>query len=167
MNSRPKVAKARQTRRCTCCIAPKSRNKRSLWVRNVILDVPARCQFFPPLAIAIATCRAVAQGQKRTRATAAIRYSITSLASVKLDHANEHAPIYSPDERFQQEVGKPQGCGCTSISCAFTRPCAPPLPWRRVFLIGFGRWKNWWSRLHEILANIAAFIRFSPGGGNS
>ena len=37
----------------------------------------------------------------------------------------------------------------------------------RVFLIGFGRWKNWWSRLHEILANIAVFIRFSPGGGNS
>jgi hypothetical protein len=38
---------------------------------------------------------------------------------------------------------------------------------QRVFLIGFGRWKNRWSRLHEILANIAAFIRFSPGGGNS
>jgi hypothetical protein len=48
------------------------------------------------------------------------------------------------------------------VNLTFANP-----PWRRVFLIGFGRWKNWWSRLHEILANIAAFIRFGPGGGNS
>ena len=34
----------------------------------------------------------------------------------------------------------------TTISCACTRPSASPLPWRRVFLIGSGRLRNWWSK---------------------
>lgn len=37
----------------------------------------------------------------------------------------------------------------TTISCACTGVCASPLPWRRGFLIGCGRWKNWSNKLHD------------------
>ena len=85
------------------------------------------CPPCPPKRPIAALPRNDAMGEERTRAIAAIRYSITSLASVKLDHANEHAPIYSPDERFQQEVEKPQGCGWLALlALQFRAPSQDP-----------------------------------------